>query len=204
MLRKLMHTAYNYKEGPFAFRYPRGSVQEQTTSLQAENTVQIGKGAILREGNDVALLAVGPMVKNALDAAEILSEKGVSVAVYDMIFVKPVDTDIIDGLSKKCMPIITVEDGTTVGGLGSAVADRLVETGSKSKMTKIGIPDNFVTHGTIAQLQTLCGMDAQSIADKALELIESVNPLEQKTESRADGKTPLKAIDNFEHSNTAI
>lgn len=170
-LRNLLETAYEFKEGPFAIRYPRGGSKLPDSAYEAVKLLPIGKGEKLREGSDVAFLAIGPMVANALEAAEKLKAKGVSAAVYDMIFAKPVDNDIVDEVSSLNIPVFTLEDGTTVGGLGSAVADRLTETGKNVPFIKIGVPDNFVTHGTIAELQKLCRMDSDSIVEKVLSVL---------------------------------
>lgn len=186
MVKALFDTAYKYTDGPFAIRYPRGAspLGEDkkavgTDSPAAENetsatkALPIGKGQILRDGKDLVILALGPTVANALEAADIMSQKGVSVAVADMIFAKPIDTELVRHFAGKDMPIITVEDATVVGGMGSAVADFLTEHRLHLPFAKAGIPDRFIKHGSIAQLQKICGFDAQSLADKALSLLSS-------------------------------
>ena len=170
-LRNLMQTAYDYTDGPFVIRYPRGGSKLPDSSDSPVEAMPIGKGELLREGKDVALLSLGVMAANALEAARILERKNLSAAVYDMIFAKPVDTEILDSIISSGIPIVTIEDGTLVGGLGSAVADYLMEKGARNPMAKIGIPDNFVKHGTIAELQKQCAMDSESIAEKVFELL---------------------------------
>lgn len=174
VLDRLMDLAYMHIDGPFAIRYPRGSSRmpiEKSDKIK-ETLLTIGKGEMLKEGSDVAILALGPTSPNALEAADILEQKGISTAVYDMIFAKPIDTDVIDALAASNTPIITIEDGTTVGGFGSAVTDYLAEKGYKIEVAKIGVNDSFVQHGSIARLQQLCGMDAPSIALTAEKLLE--------------------------------
>ncbi len=176
-LRSLMDTAYAHTASPFAIRYPRGgSKLPEDNPYAVDGTLPVGKGQLLREGTDIAFLALGPMVANALEASERLAAKGVSAAVYDMIYAKPIDTDIVDSVATAGMPIVTLEDGTTSGGLGSTVADRLLQTGSCVPMKKIGIPDSFITHGSIAQLQQLCKMDVDSIIDATTNLLDSKTP----------------------------
>ena len=172
-LRNLLHTAYNYTDGPFAIRYPRGASPLPDNTDSQPTLLPIGKSEKLRLGSDVALLALGSMVSNAIQAAKTLETEGISTAVYDMIFAKPLDTEVIDELIKSNIPIVTIEDGTVIGGLGSAVAEYLANSETKPPFTQIGIPDNFVTHGTIPQLQQLCEMDADSIVDKVQNLLKS-------------------------------
>lgn len=173
MLRMLMQTAYQYKEGPFAIRYPRGgySLADQDT-CHLTTTLPIGKGEKLKDGKDIALLALGPMVAVALETAEMLEEKGISASVYDMIYAKPLDIDLIESLTRKNIPILTLEDGSLIGGMGSAIGDYLSEKNNSTPFAKVGIPDNFIKHGTIAQLQQVCGMDSHSVFEKALQIIK--------------------------------
>lgn len=170
MLERLFDVAYAYTQGPFAIRYPRGCVPV-VPPVSANEKVEIGKSQLLRAGADVAILALGPMTAEALQAAEALSAEGISAAVYDMIFAKPFDTGLIERLAASATPIVTVEDGTTAGGMGSAVADYLASNRYDVPFDKIGIPDTFVTHGSIAELKRLCGIDADSITRRCRELL---------------------------------
>ncbi|MCH5219821.1 MAG: 1-deoxy-D-xylulose-5-phosphate synthase [Muribaculaceae bacterium] len=169
-LRSLMLTAYHYKEGPFAIRYPRGASKLPDTETPGK-VLPIGKGEKLHDGDRIALLALGPMVEIALSAADKLAEEGISASVYDMIYAKPLDTDILSELTSRNIPIVTLEDGTIVGGLGSAVDDYVTGVETTSKVHKIGVKDNFVTHGSIAQLQQLCGMDVDSVVKTVRDII---------------------------------
>lgn len=170
-LRDLMHTAYRHTTGPFAIRYPRGASKLPDSVDYEPEVLPIGKSEKLREGKDIVLLALGPMVAVALEAAERLAVAGISAEVHDMMFVKPIDEDLLKDIAGRNIPVITMEDGTTVGGLGSAVVDCLNSYGSTAHVAKIGVPDTFVTHGTIAQLQHLCGMDSDAVVAKAKELV---------------------------------
>lgn len=161
-LRNLLYTASLRKKGPWAIRYPRGA--GKNPDWRNEMTAMTpGRGEKLRDGSDIAILTIGPMAAAALQAAEAAKVRGISVAVYDMIWIKPLDNSIVDTVAAGDSPIITVEDGSVIGGLGSAVADRLAETGRASTLLKIGMPDNFVAHGTVCELHRQCGMDADSI-----------------------------------------
>ena len=171
MLRRLLETAYKYTEGPFAIRYPRGGYSLPDDMEETDEPLPLGKSQKLRDGSDVVMLALGSMVAIALEAAEKLQAEGISVAVYDMIFAKPIDTQALESITSKNTPIMTLEDGTTVNGFGSAVADYLTENHKTNKLSKIGISDRFVTHGTIPDLQKLCNMDVDSVVEKAKVLL---------------------------------
>lgn len=161
-LRNLLYTASLREKGPWSIRYPRGA--GKNPDWRNEMTAMTpGRGEKLRDGSDIAILTIGPMAAAALQAAEAAKVRGISVAVYDMIWIKPLDNSIVDTVAAGDSPIITVEDGSVIGGLGSAVADRLAETGRASTLLKIGMPDNFVAHGTVCELHRQCGMDADSI-----------------------------------------
>jgi 1-deoxy-D-xylulose-5-phosphate synthase len=162
-LRNLMFTASQLRNGPFAIRYPRGkgrNLQWQTPMAQ----IALGKGRCLTQGTDIAILSLGPIAAEVEKAIAIADQKGISVAHYDMIFLKPLDEEIIDSVAAMNVPIITVEDASIDGGLASAVIRRLNDIGSDSKVEAIGIPDKFIAQGSVSELYKLCGMDAESIA----------------------------------------
>ena len=162
-LRHLMYTAQK-AEGCFTIRYPRGRGTQVDWHCPMQQ-IAIGKGRQIAEGSDVALVTLGPIGKTAQKAADKVREKGLSVAHYDMIFLKPIDTDMLREIGEKYKYIVTVEDGTVEGGLGSAVADFMLENNYFPHIKRIGIPDRFIEHGSVAELYKLCGMDEQSIAD---------------------------------------
>ncbi len=103
---------------------------------------------------------------DVLQACELLSAEGISAAHYDMVFVKPLDGEILSSLGRSGTPVVTVEDGTVSGGFGSAVMEWFAANGFSNHVETIGIPDKFITQGTVSQLHALCGLDARSIADR--------------------------------------
>ncbi|MDO4320562.1 MAG: 1-deoxy-D-xylulose-5-phosphate synthase [Bacteroidales bacterium] len=163
-LRDLMFTAATGKFGPFAIRYPRGA-GECIDWKGDMHELPVGKGRRITDGDDVAVLTVGTVCADASRAIRDLAAEGVKAAHYDMIFVKPIDEDILAEVAGKGCPIVTVEDGTVNGGMGSAVADYMLEHGFAPRIVRLGIPDKYITQGTPAQLKRLCGIDAQGIAD---------------------------------------
>ena len=162
MLRNLLYTASLREEGPFAIRYPRGSgtTPDWRTPLRR---LEVGKGEKLRSGTDVAVISTGPIASEVSSAIAMAEERGISVAHYDMTFVKPLDDGLLEEIASAGMPVVTVEDGTVVGGLGSAVADWMSARSHKPDMRRVGVPDSFVAQGTVKELRKLCGMDAVSI-----------------------------------------
>ena len=168
-LRNLMYTGSLDNAGTFVIRYPRG-IGELRNWQQPLQTLPIGKGRKLREGKDIAVLSIGPIGNEVKKALDMLKEEDPSVAHFDMIYLKPMDEDIMHEAGKRFKHIITVEDGVRNGGFGSAVAEFMTENGYSPKITRIGVPDKFVEHGTIAELFKICGMDADSIL-KQLKLL---------------------------------
>lgn len=166
-LRDLMYTASTGNYGPFAIRYPRGKghIADWQTPMQ---TLPIGKGRVLRDGSDVAVITIGTIAYEASKAIERAEKEGVCAAHYDAIFLKPLDKELILKAAEGGKPIITIEDGTVNGGLGTAVAELLMEHGLHNRLTRLGIPDNFVTQGTPAQLLALCHLDADAIFEEIL------------------------------------
>lgn len=161
-LRNLMFTSLKGNHGPFAIRYPRGKGRNPMWK-QPMKELTIGKGEKLADGDDVAVLTIGPMASKAAAAINRAAEEGISVSHYDMIFLKPIDTEILKEVAEKNCQIITVEDGIKDGGLGSAVTEWLNDNGYDRKVTRIGVPDKFVPHGKVPELMKLCGMDEDAI-----------------------------------------
>lgn len=164
-LRNLMYTASQGKYGPFAIRYPRGEGSDPDWCNDMKEVLP-GRGEQLREGSDVAILTVGTVARDVSQACELLSAEGISAAHYDMVFVKPLDGEILSALGRSDTPVVTVEDGTVSGGFGSAVMEWFAANGYSNHVETIGIPDKFITQGTVSQLHALCGLDARSIADR--------------------------------------
>ena len=158
-LRNMMYTAL--KSGtPFAIRYPRGEgrgVQWRNSSFEQ---LPIGKGRELRAGEDVAVIALGKCCDFALQAAQMAEAEGISVALYDLRYAKPLDRELIENIGRRFNKIITVEDGVLRGGVGQAVTKIVTDSGSRAKITTLGIDDTFVEQGTPAELYNLCGYDA--------------------------------------------
>lgn len=161
-LRKLMYTAQDGDHGPFAIRYPRGASRQTDWRCELES-MPIGKGERLTAGNDVAVLTIGPVADDAAEAVAKAREAGIDAAQYDMIFLKPLDEDLLREVAEKNCPIITVEDGVRSGGMGSAVEEWLQDNGYRRTVRRMGIPDSFVPQGTPAQLQHMCGFDSDAI-----------------------------------------
>ena len=172
-LRNLMYTAQLGGKGPFAIRYPRGrGVMPQWKTPFRELTV--GKGRLNREGSDAAVITIGHVGNDAVKACEEMEKLGFSVAHYDMIFLKPIDTELLHGIFRKFNKIITVEDGTIIGGLGSVVIDFMSENGYSAKIKKLGIPDYYVEQGTVAELHHECGFDKEGIVSALKEILGQV------------------------------
>lgn len=172
MLRHLMYTAQSVDCGPMAIRYPRGCgfiPNWQCAMCQ----LPIGKGERLTEGRDVAVVTIGTTAHAAAEAVARAASEGISAAHYDIIFLKPLDMEMLSEIASRGMDIITVEDGTVNGGLGSAVAEWLEDSRhSDIRLTRLGLPDKFISQGTPAQLAAICGIDADSIYRAIKESIE--------------------------------
>ena len=166
-MRNLLYTAQCDNYGPFAIRYPRGAGKNVDWQTPMKR-IEIGKGERLSSGADVAVLSIGPIAENVKNAVKKAVSEGVSVAHYDMIFLKPLDNEILKEVAELRCPIITVEDGVISGGLGSAVMEWMNDNGYISVVKRIGVPDKFVAQGTVAQLYRLCGMDEDAIYNAIL------------------------------------
>ena len=171
-LRRLMYTAQLPDKGVFVIRYPRG--RGNTVDWQCElEEVPVGKGRKLKDGQDLAVLSIGPIgveAEKAIAIAELKSlnespDAPLNIAHYDMRFLKPIDEEILHEVGKKFKKVVTVEDGVISGGLGSAVLEFFADNGYEVEVKRVGIPDKFVMHGTVPELRQICGMDAQSIAE---------------------------------------
>ena len=167
-LRRLMYTAQLPNKGPFVIRYPRGGGVLLDWRCPLEE-IPVGKGRKLHEGSDVAVLTIGPIGNNATEAIKRLNNK-ISVAHYDIRFLKPIDEEILEEVGSRFKKVITVENGTKKGGLGSAVLEWMNDHGYQPKVVRLGLPDEFVEHGTVNELQHLVGIDADGII-KAVEEI---------------------------------
>lgn len=174
-LRNLLYSSL-HSNGPLAIRYPRGkaTTKDWETEMQL---IETGKGRIISEtdGNRVAILTVGPILKEATKARGLLSAEGISADIYDMIWVKPLDDTLLERVALKHDVIITVEDGVTHGGFGSAVSEWLRDHSHTAVIRTLGAPDTWVSHGTVAQLREKCGYNAEGIAAAAKEALSQVS-----------------------------
>ena len=161
-LRNLMYTAQLENKGPFSIRYPRGNgvMLEWKTPFKE---IKVGTGRRITNGNDVAILTIGHPGNFAQEAIQELKETGISVAHYDMRFVKPIDEIMLHEVFAKFKKIITVEDGCLMGGFGSAVIEFMADNNYSAQVVRLGIPDKYIHHGTQEELWEECGFDVKAI-----------------------------------------
>ena len=169
-LRKLMFTAQTESKGTFVIRYPRGNGVLVDWKCPFEE-LPVGKGRKLRDGKDVAVLSIGTPGNDVAKAIDELQEEGcdISVAHYDMRYLKPIDTEILTEVAQRFKRIITIEDGVRDGGLGTAVTEWMNDNGFHPEIHRMGLPDEFVEHGTVAELKYITGIDTAAIK-KAIRL----------------------------------
>lgn len=171
-LRNLMYTAQLEETAvPFVIRYPRGEgvMPDWKTPMKK---LKIGTGRKVLTGDDVAILSIGHIGNEGLSAAEMLKRNGVSAALYDMRFVKPLDEVLLHEVFGKFDHVITVEDGCIQGGFGSAILEFMADHGYAAKVVRLGIPDKVVEHGSQPELWRECNYDAKSIVDAAIEMLD--------------------------------
>ena len=162
-LRRLMYTAQLPDKGPFVIRYPRGRGVLVDWKCPLEE-VPVGKGRKLKDGDDLAVISIGPIGNTAARAiAQAEKEQSVSIAHYDLRFLKPLDEAMLHEIGRKFSRILTVEDGIMEGGMGSAVLEFMADHSYKPTVKRIGIPNIFVEHGTVKELYRVCGMDEESM-----------------------------------------
>lgn len=169
-LRNLMFTAQAENHGPFSIRYPRGNgvLTEWKTPLRA---LKVGTGRKIQSGSDVAFLTIGAIGNLTREACDDLEREGVSVAHYDMRFVKPIDELMLHEVFGKFDKVITVEDGCIQGGFGSAVIEFMAEHGYHAKVVRLGIPDRYIEHGSQDELYAECGYDRKAMVATARKMI---------------------------------
>ena len=163
-LRRLMYTAQLPEKGPFVIRYPRGRGVLDDWHCPLEE-IPVGKGQLLKEGKDLAVLSIGPIGNLASEAIkQVEIETGKSIAHYDLRFLKPLDEEMLLEIGKRFQRIVTIEDGAVTGGMGSAVLEWMDVHGFHPQVERLGIPDQFIEHGKVAELYHLCGIDVEGIA----------------------------------------
>ena len=171
-MRNMMYTAQLRPHGPVVIRYPRGRGVSIDWKKPFQE-IEIGKGQQLKDGTDLAILSLGPIGNEASKAIEELEKEHISVAHYDMRFLKPLDNKLLMSIFSRFKKIITLEDASIVGGLGSAVIEYMNDNSYKAKVIRLGIPDRFVDHGTQEELYRECGYDASGIVAAAKNLVRS-------------------------------
>jgi 1-deoxy-D-xylulose-5-phosphate synthase len=167
-LRRLMYTAQLPDKGPFVIRYPRGRGVLVDWKCPLEE-IPVGKGRKLKDGKDIAVITLGPIgniAAHAIKRAE--EEKGLSIAHYDLRFLKPMDEALLHEVGRSFQRIITVEDGVLKGGMGSAVLEFMADNGYTPHIQRIGVPDKFIEHGSIPELYRLCGMSEEEIFNQLI------------------------------------
>jgi 1-deoxy-D-xylulose-5-phosphate synthase len=173
-LRNLMYTAQLPREGKaFSIRYPRGQgvLPNWKTPMKE---IEVGTGRKLKDGDDLAILTIGHIGNYAIEVAKKLESKNISIAHYDMRFVKPIDEQLLHEVFQKFKKVITVEDGCLEGGFGSAVLEFMADHQYNAEVKRLGIPDRIVEHGEQRELQHECGFDAEGIEKAVITMLESV------------------------------
>ncbi|MDD2315143.1 MAG: 1-deoxy-D-xylulose-5-phosphate synthase [Proteiniphilum sp.] len=195
-LRNLMYTAVYGNDGPFVIRYPRG--QGELSEWKNEpRLLPIGKGRLLKKGKDMALLSIGAIGNNAARAIAEAEKQGISVAHYDMVFLKPIDEELLTEVATTFKQLITVENGVIRGGLGSAVLEFLAEHDyTDVHVHRIGITDEFVTHGSIKELQHIVGLDTEGILQQIVKLHQTIPHDHPDDASSSNPISPIEIIQN--------
>ncbi len=169
-MRNMMFTAQLDGAGPFAIRYPkgRGVMPVWRTPMKA---LEPGRGRMIRDGRDAAILTLGHVGNYALEACNRLSGSGIEAAHYDLRFLKPIDEPLLHEVFRRFSRIVTVEDGAVAGGMGSAVLEFMSDHGYSSNVRRLGIPDRYIQQGKVEELHRECGFDATGIAEAVAELL---------------------------------
>lgn len=171
-LRQMLHTALQREDGPSAIRFPRGSGTgaDMTTPLEG---LEPGRAEVLREGADTTIVAIGPMVATAMEAAELLAQRGLDVGVVNARWIKPLDRDLIADLASRHRFLFTLEEHQVQGGVGAAVCEELALSGHYNTVNiPLGLPDRFIEHGTRESLLAKCGLDAEGVAQRVMDVMK--------------------------------
>ncbi|GAB4276496.1 MAG: 1-deoxy-D-xylulose-5-phosphate synthase [Oscillatoriaceae cyanobacterium] len=168
-LQRMLATGIDYTSGPIAMRYPRGNGYGAPLMEEGWEPLPIGKGEILRQGDDLLLIGYGSMVNPAMQTAEILSEHGIQATVVNPRFVKPLDTELILPLAERIGKVVTIEEGCLMGGFGSAVAEALLDNNITVPLLRLGVPDTLVEHATPEQSFADLGLTPAQMADRILQ-----------------------------------
>ena len=175
-LRNLMFSSQLEKAGTWVIRYPRGRgvLADWKTPMKA---IKPGTGRVIRSGEDVALLSIGPIGNKGIEASSLLEKEGINLAHYDMRFAKPVDESMLHEVFKKFKHIITIEDGCLKGGMGSAVLEFMADNGYQAQVVRLGIDDAFIEHGTQEELYSECGYNTKDIISNARKMAKCRNKM---------------------------
>jgi 1-deoxy-D-xylulose-5-phosphate synthase len=182
-LRNLMYTAQLENKGPFSIRYPRGN-GVMTDWKTPFKEIKVGTGRKVCTGEDIAILSIGHPGNFAQEAIALMKESGISIAHYDLRFVKPLDAILLHEVFTKFKKVITVEDGCLMGGFGSAIIEFMIDQKYNSEIVRLGIPDEYIHHGTQEELWKDCGFDAKAIV-KAVEKMHLIKVVEKKSTKEA-------------------
>jgi 1-deoxy-D-xylulose-5-phosphate synthase len=167
-LQRMLVTGINHTDGPIAMRYPRGNGIGVPLMEEGWEPLEIGKGEIIRNGDDVLLLGYGSMVNSAMQVAEMLSEHGVEATVVNARFVKPLDTELILPLAQRIGKVVTLEEGCLMGGFGSAVTEALADNNVLVPVKRFGVPDILVDHATPAESKADLGLSGSQMTEQIL------------------------------------
>lgn len=178
-MENMIKFSYHYTEGPIALRYPRGYCIDRE-EISTNNTIELGKGEIIKKGKDIALIAIGKMVNKGYESIEILKKKGYNPTLVNIRFIKPIDKDLIMEIINKHKYIVTLEDNSVIGGLGSTINNLLIKNSYSGKVINIGLPDKFIEHGSTEELFKKYNLDSEGIANKILEEISLQERIDEK------------------------
>jgi 1-deoxy-D-xylulose-5-phosphate synthase len=168
-LQRMVVTGVEYTGGPIAMRFPRGNGYGVPLMEEGWEPLEIGKGEILRQGDDLLIVGYGTMVNSGMQVAQILSEHGIEATVINARFVKPLDIDLIIPLAEKIGRVVTLEEGCLMGGFGSAVAEALLDANVVIPVKRIGIPDELVDHATPEESKVSLGLTSEQIVNDILQ-----------------------------------
>ena len=179
-LRNMVYTAAEHCDGPVAVRYPRGSALGVNLE-PGFSKIEIGKGEVLSQGEDVAILAVGSMVNNAEKASAILAESGIKCELINMRFIKPLDASLLDNVASRFDKVVTLEENNLAGGFGSAILEYFNDKNYKNDVLRIGIPDKFIDHGTQSELHKQIEIDPAGIVSRITSFLKNAKAAEKVT-----------------------
>ena len=167
-----MYTAQQKNMGPFVIRYPRGN-GTTVNWRQPFKSISVGKGQKIKDGDEIAILSIGPIGNEAIKTTLELESSGINIAHYDMRFIKPLDEELLHKICKTHKKLVTLEDGCLHGGMGSAVLEFMSDNGYSLQVKRLGIPDKFIEHGSQKELYKECGYDSNAIRETIISLVNS-------------------------------